>query len=596
MADAADGRMETVQWVPVHLRLTDIADWGHRAVRIGERSVLVFRVGTELAAIDPRCPHMGYPLSRGTVEEGILRCHWHHWRFDLRSGGCLTAGGEDVASWPVRVVDGWVEVGSERRQAAGEVARLFRRLEEGIRTRRLFLMARPAAALTRVVGAPAVVAFAADVGVRFNPKGFEAGLTVLAAMARLADTVPDLDERDRVAALVHGMRHLSFEVGNRPPNRDETALPTPFPDADTLYRWFLLFVEEREASAGERALRTFFAQGGSLAEGFGWILEGVAGHIFLDTGHVLDFVYHAWVLLQYLEATGQSTPGRMADVAVSLVKPVANGHRHEEDIDWAEYLSLFTRLRTRLGALRPSTRLPEDVCPDLAGEILARPPADVVARLGDLYEQGHSAAALAREVAVAAVMRLARFPAVNADDWDTVHHLVTHANALWGLARTFGGRSGAVDRALVMLLAYAATYTYMTRFLNIPRYRLPWPPSSAATASGFAQELADALQQGNPDEAAELAAAGAKTPGLAEIKRIWARSVVHEDAGFHALQALDAGLELSATLAGRLDPAWPLLAGLRFTSAQRNRRLVRWETDTALKLLDGGGPDLEGSE
>ena len=37
-------------------------------------------------ALDNRCPHMGFPLDRGSVEEGILTCHWHHARFELASG------------------------------------------------------------------------------------------------------------------------------------------------------------------------------------------------------------------------------------------------------------------------------------------------------------------------------------------------------------------------------------------------------------------------------------------------------------------------------------------------------------------------------
>jgi nitrite reductase/ring-hydroxylating ferredoxin subunit len=29
---------------------------------------------------------MGFPLDRGSVEDGTLTCHWHHVRFDLASG------------------------------------------------------------------------------------------------------------------------------------------------------------------------------------------------------------------------------------------------------------------------------------------------------------------------------------------------------------------------------------------------------------------------------------------------------------------------------------------------------------------------------
>ena len=37
-------------------------------------------------ALDNRCLHLGFPLHRGSVEDGLLTCHWHHARFELASG------------------------------------------------------------------------------------------------------------------------------------------------------------------------------------------------------------------------------------------------------------------------------------------------------------------------------------------------------------------------------------------------------------------------------------------------------------------------------------------------------------------------------
>src|SRR5690349_2312056 len=50
------------------------------------RPILVVYDQGRVFALDNRCPHMGFPLERGTVEDGILTCHWHHARFDLESG------------------------------------------------------------------------------------------------------------------------------------------------------------------------------------------------------------------------------------------------------------------------------------------------------------------------------------------------------------------------------------------------------------------------------------------------------------------------------------------------------------------------------
>jgi len=61
--------------------------------------------------VDNRCPHMGFPLDRGSVKDGILTCHWHHARFDLSSGGTFDPFADDVRTFPVQVVEGdiWVD-------------------------------------------------------------------------------------------------------------------------------------------------------------------------------------------------------------------------------------------------------------------------------------------------------------------------------------------------------------------------------------------------------------------------------------------------------------------------------------------------------
>jgi len=61
-------------------------------------------------ALDDRCPHMGFPLHRGTVESGLLTCHWHNARFDVSSGGTLDPWADDVRAYPVEIDDGRVSV------------------------------------------------------------------------------------------------------------------------------------------------------------------------------------------------------------------------------------------------------------------------------------------------------------------------------------------------------------------------------------------------------------------------------------------------------------------------------------------------------
>ena len=74
-------------------------------------AVLVVADGEHVIALDNRCPHMGFPLHRGSIEDGILTCHWHHARFDLRSGSTFDLWADDVPTCPIelRGADVWVK-------------------------------------------------------------------------------------------------------------------------------------------------------------------------------------------------------------------------------------------------------------------------------------------------------------------------------------------------------------------------------------------------------------------------------------------------------------------------------------------------------
>src|SRR3954469_17302145 len=64
--------------------------------------ILVIYDRGRVFALDNRCPHMGFPLKRGSVEDGVLTCHWHHARFDLESGCTLRPVGRRRTGMPGR--------------------------------------------------------------------------------------------------------------------------------------------------------------------------------------------------------------------------------------------------------------------------------------------------------------------------------------------------------------------------------------------------------------------------------------------------------------------------------------------------------------
>ncbi len=82
--------------------LGEIAPGDCKIVTVQGREIGVFNVGGEHFALINRCPHEGAPLCRGVlvglaesdrpgqfrlVRQGeMLRCPWHGWEFDIRTG------------------------------------------------------------------------------------------------------------------------------------------------------------------------------------------------------------------------------------------------------------------------------------------------------------------------------------------------------------------------------------------------------------------------------------------------------------------------------------------------------------------------------
>ncbi len=109
-------------------RVESIKEWGDhpcRIVTVRGRQIGVLRVEGEFFALRNTCPHRGAPLCEGTVsgtflpsrphdyvygmENRVLRCPWHGWEFDLRSGRSLFQPDEvRVKTYRVSVEDGEV--------------------------------------------------------------------------------------------------------------------------------------------------------------------------------------------------------------------------------------------------------------------------------------------------------------------------------------------------------------------------------------------------------------------------------------------------------------------------------------------------------
>src|SRR5262249_7703633 len=54
-------------------------------------TLVVIRLSEGVFAYHDRCPHAYWPLSQGTLNNGVLECPGHGWEFDVETGRCLNA-------------------------------------------------------------------------------------------------------------------------------------------------------------------------------------------------------------------------------------------------------------------------------------------------------------------------------------------------------------------------------------------------------------------------------------------------------------------------------------------------------------------------
>jgi nitrite reductase (NADH) small subunit/3-phenylpropionate/trans-cinnamate dioxygenase ferredoxin subunit len=95
-------------------RVGEIADGQGKAFPIGDRMVVLFHVEGKYYALDDYCPHMGAPLHRGQIKDGMVICDRHRWAFRLTDGTCPNSDKLRAETFEVQVV------GEEIRVRVGE--------------------------------------------------------------------------------------------------------------------------------------------------------------------------------------------------------------------------------------------------------------------------------------------------------------------------------------------------------------------------------------------------------------------------------------------------------------------------------------------
>jgi nitrite reductase/ring-hydroxylating ferredoxin subunit len=100
--------------------LTDeeLADGERRVVEADGVSILLYRDGGTVSAMDSVCSHLGGPLEEGEIADGCVTCPWHGSTFRFDDGTVVRGPASNPQPvYEARVDDGMITV---RRAAAEE--------------------------------------------------------------------------------------------------------------------------------------------------------------------------------------------------------------------------------------------------------------------------------------------------------------------------------------------------------------------------------------------------------------------------------------------------------------------------------------------
>jgi len=88
-------------------------------IGVGDKEIALFNYKGDFYAIDNSCPHRGAPLGEGRIEEGILICPNHEWRFELKSGWCPQNPELSTEVYPIKVHDEKIYIRLEKPKMEG---------------------------------------------------------------------------------------------------------------------------------------------------------------------------------------------------------------------------------------------------------------------------------------------------------------------------------------------------------------------------------------------------------------------------------------------------------------------------------------------
>ena len=442
-----------VQWI--HLAaLNEISVGEAKAVKLGEgRSIALFNVDGRIYATDNQCPHMGYPLTRGAIREGILTCDWHGRSFDLEGGGCFNYECDDLQTFPVEIRQNeiWVQLGDPQYRRKDEHLRL---LWEGLLSEDRWTISKAIALLLKgsVPEEEIVEMILRHLGRRIASSEDAEGGADLSRLINGLQVGRRYQDADRLMVLATA----ACSVAGKSAERLEV-VPLPGSVAwDSIDRWTRMFSHDGQAGRIERCLFTAYHlhyQDGILPLLYQCAVEP---HFLGFADNLLSLGY----LAESVETFGWQ---RSSEIVFNLGAKMVGRRRGEPERFRRDAVELMTSIVPTIEASNLSSNNASDYDEDaLVSALLSANIEKSFEAVSSALKTGVTLDRLITTFVLLAADRMARTP-VNVDAGWGVLTMELNLAASLRTARRQGG-----DQVAAKGLFQAAWQVFADRWLNIP--------------------------------------------------------------------------------------------------------------------------------
>ncbi len=541
--------------------LADVPEGTPKAVKVDGRSIALYQHRGNVFATDNQCPHMGYPLTRGRVRNGVLTCDWHGWTYDMKGGGCFTGGCDDLDTFPVEVRDGGIYIdahagGSKRKDAH------FLLLKEGLLSEDNWTLSKAIAImLARGVSEQDTLKLVVHHLGRHlaTERNANDGGREVAMMVNGVKVARHYPQDDRLIPLMMAATGASGRAGDRPPVQP---LPPPV-TWEKLESWIRVFSADKNWEGIEKCLITARRLGGHDQRIVPLIYDCALEPFFL--GYIENLAVVGF-LSELLEEFGwedteelfcnlaakilgrdRGAPEELRVAAIKLFEPVQ---------------SLIDRLASRPRREPADAYVEESVTKGLVSGDLTQ----TFNAISNALEAGVDIDRITTTMVLLAADRMARTPVNLNPGWGSLRIELILSSSVRTALRFGGFKAGA------KALYHAAWQFFSDRWLNIKHRSLAEPLGSSR------------MDAANEED-------GLRTV-LESIETVQVR-----DVGRHTREYLNAGFSADRLLLQmgqsilKDDNGWNILHVLRFVFEEWNRSeghparnqlligLSRWATD-----------------